>query len=81
MSLLNIMESVAGMYRPQAMKIQTGQALVATPIILATQEAEIRRILVQTQPGGSRYPILRKPITKRAGGVAQEVCPEFKPQY
>jgi hypothetical protein len=25
-------------------------------------------------------PILKKPITKRAGGVAQDVGPEFKPQ-
>jgi hypothetical protein len=26
-------------------------------------------------------PILKKPITQRAGGVAQGVGPEFKPQY
>jgi hypothetical protein len=26
-------------------------------------------------------PILKKPFTKRAGGVAQGVGPEFKPQY
>jgi hypothetical protein len=27
-------------------------------------------------------PYLEKPITKkRAGGVAQGVCPEYKPQY
>jgi hypothetical protein len=38
-----------------------------TPILLATQEAEIRRITVQRQP--------------RAGGVAQGVGPEFKSQY
>jgi hypothetical protein len=28
----------------------------------------------------SRAPILKNPITKRAGGVAQGVGPEFKPQ-
>jgi hypothetical protein len=28
----------------------------------------------------SRDPILKNPITKRAGGVAQGVRPEFKPQ-
>jgi hypothetical protein len=28
-----------------------------------------------------RDPILKKPFTKRAGGVAQGVGPEFKPQY
>jgi hypothetical protein len=26
-------------------------------------------------------PISKKPFTKRAGGVAQDVDPEFKPQY
>jgi hypothetical protein len=52
------------------------------PIILATQEAEIRRMVVQSQ---SRQIIpktlSRKSITKRAGGVAQGEGPEFKPQY
>jgi hypothetical protein len=38
-----------------------------TPIILAIQEAEIRRIAVQSQ--------------LQAGGVAQGVGPAFKPQY
>jgi hypothetical protein len=54
-----------------------------TPVILATQEAEIRRIEVQSQPWANsfRAPILKKPFTKRAGGVAQGVNPEFKPQY
>jgi hypothetical protein len=53
------------------------------PVILATQEAEIRGIIVRSQPGqnSSRYPILKKPITKRAGRVAQGEGPEFKPQY
>jgi hypothetical protein len=45
---------------------------MAHTVILATQEAEIRRITVQSQPGQ---------ITKRAGRVAQDVGPEFKPQY
>jgi hypothetical protein len=36
-------------------------------IILATQEAKIRRISVQSQP--------------RAGGVAQVIGLAFKPQY
>jgi hypothetical protein len=44
-----------------------------TPVILATQEAEIRRIA---------RPISKNPITKkRAGGVAQDVGPEFKSQH
>jgi hypothetical protein len=54
------------------------------PIILATQEAEIRRItVVRSQPGQIAPETLsqKKPITKRAGGVAQNVGPEFKPQY
>jgi hypothetical protein len=43
-----------------------------TPVILATQEAEIRRIAVQSQP--RQIPYLKKkkkPSQKRAGGVAQ----------
>jgi hypothetical protein len=36
------------------------------PLILATQEAEIRRIVVQSQHSNSlRDPILKKPITKK----------------
>jgi hypothetical protein len=52
------------------------------PVILAIQEAKIRRIEVQSQP----WEIVRKTLfekthhthTKRAGGVAQGVGPEFK---
>jgi hypothetical protein len=53
-----------------------------TPVILATQEAEIRRITVRSQPwaNSSRDPILKNPSRKRAGRVAQGVGPEFKPQ-
>jgi hypothetical protein len=45
------------------------------PIILATQEAEIRRIAVQSQPGQIVHKILsrKNPLQKRAGGVAQGV--------
>jgi hypothetical protein len=54
-----------------------------TPIILATQEAEIRRIVVQSQPkaNSSGDPTSKNLITKRAGGVVQGGDPEFKPQY
>jgi hypothetical protein len=46
-----------------------------TPVIIATQEAEIRRIMVQNQSQANslQNPILKKLITKRAGGVAQVV--------
>jgi hypothetical protein len=53
------------------------------PVILASQEAEIRRITVQSQPGE----ILQETLScknlsqKRTGGMTQCVCPEFKPQY
>jgi hypothetical protein len=34
-----------------------------------------------SQANSSRDPILKNPSQKRAGGVAQGVGPEFKPQY
>jgi hypothetical protein len=44
--------------------------------------AEIRSITVPSQPGEIVPETLsRKPNTKGAGGVAQGVDPEFKPQY
>jgi hypothetical protein len=39
---------------------------------LSSKPAQIR---------SSQDPILKKPYTKRAGGVAQGESPEFKPQY
>jgi hypothetical protein len=47
------------------------------PVILATQEAEIRRIAVQSQPGQIVHEILpqKNPSQKRTGGVAQGVGP------
>jgi hypothetical protein len=56
---------------------------MAMPVILAIQEGEIRRISVQSQPGQLVRETLswKYPLQKRAGGVAQGVGPEFKPQY
>jgi hypothetical protein len=53
------------------------------PVIPATQEAEIRRIMVQSQPGQTvPRPYLRKTHhKKRAGGVPHGEGPEFKLQY
>jgi hypothetical protein len=47
------------------------------------QEAEIRRITVQSQPGEIVWELLsqKHPSQKKAGGVAQGIGPEFKPQY
>jgi hypothetical protein len=56
---------------------------VLTPVILATQEAEIRRIKVQSQPGQIVHKTLsqkKKKSQKRSGGVAQAVGPESKPR-
>jgi hypothetical protein len=55
------------------------------PIILATQEAEIKSIVVQSQPGQITLDTLsqktlHKKIKNRAGGGAQGEGPEFKPQ-
>jgi hypothetical protein len=54
-----------------------------TPVILATQEAEIRRIEVQNDPSQTVHETIsqKNPSQKRAGGVAQGVGPKFKPQY
>jgi hypothetical protein len=51
--------------------------------MLATQEAEIRRIAVQSQPRQIVLKILsqKNPSQKRSGEVAEGVGPEFKPQY
>jgi hypothetical protein len=48
------------------------------PAIRTTQEAEIRRIVVQNQ---TRQIVRETPSQKRAGRVAQGEGPEFKPQY
>jgi hypothetical protein len=49
------------------------------PAILATQEAEIRRILVQSQFCET---LSQKTLYKnKAGVVTQGIGPEFKPQY
>jgi hypothetical protein len=51
-------------------------------VILATQEAENRRISVRSQPGQMVHETLsQKTLQKRAPGVAQGIGPEFKPQY
>jgi hypothetical protein len=52
-------------------------------IILATQEAGIRRIVVRSQPRQTVHETLsRKDLSqKRAGRVAQGVDPEFKSQH
>jgi hypothetical protein len=53
------------------------------PVILATQEAEIRRLVVQSQPRQIVHKTLLRKTRhkKRAGGVAQGEGPEFKSQY
>jgi hypothetical protein len=42
------------------------------------QEAQISK---PVQANSLKDPVLKNTITKRAGGVAQSVGPEFKPQY
>jgi hypothetical protein len=53
---------------------------VAHAVIPATQEAETRRIEVQSQPRQIDL-ISKNPSQKRAGRVAQGIGPEFKTQY
>jgi hypothetical protein len=53
-------------------------------VILATQEAKISSIKVQSQPGQIvKTPYLENTYhkKKRAGRVAHSEGPEFKPQY
>jgi hypothetical protein len=51
-------------------------------VILATQEAEIRRIVVQSQLGQTVWEMLSQKTNhkKRTGGAGQGVDPEFKSQ-
>jgi hypothetical protein len=53
------------------------------PVILATQEAEIRRIMgfEVSLANSSGDPISKKPSQKRAGGMVQGIGPEFKLLY
>jgi hypothetical protein len=53
------------------------------PVILAIQEAEIKRIMVQSQPRQIIHETLSQKTSHkyRAGGVAQGEGHEFKPQY
>jgi hypothetical protein len=53
------------------------------PVILATQKAEIRRIMVQSQSRQIVREILSQeiPSQKKTDGVTQGASPEFKPQY
>jgi hypothetical protein len=57
--------------------------LPATPVVLDTQEAEIRVIMVQSQPRQIVIKALsgkkNKPSQKGVGGIAQGVGPKFKP--
>jgi hypothetical protein len=53
------------------------------PVILATQEAELRASWFKVSPGKIVHKTLlwTNPSQKRDGGVAQGVGPEFKPHY
>jgi hypothetical protein len=51
-----------------------------TPVVKATWEAEIRRIIVQSHPGQIVCETLSQKKTHHRKGVAQGVGPEFKPQ-
>jgi hypothetical protein len=68
--------------KPFLRKPRVGWAPVAYTY-LATQEAAIRKMAVQSQPGQIVQETLSQnnPLQKRVGGVAQSVKPEFKPQY
>jgi hypothetical protein len=53
-----------------------------TPVILATQETEIRKIMVRSQPGQIVLETLSREYLKQKGLVeCQGIDPEFKSQY
>jgi hypothetical protein len=54
-----------------------------TSVILATQEAEIRRITIQSQRRQVVHETLsrKSPTQKKAGRMVQGISPQFKPQY
>jgi hypothetical protein len=55
-----------------------------TPIILATQEAEIRRVVVQSQPGQIVLETLSQKTLSQKIGLVEWLQAEgfkFKPQY
>jgi hypothetical protein len=64
-------------------KLFTARHQWLTPIILTTQETEIRKISFQNQPRQIVQETLYQKNTsqKRASGVAQGVGPEFKLQH
>jgi hypothetical protein len=53
------------------------------PVILANQEAEIKRIMIQSPPGqiGHETQTWKNTSQEKADGVAQGVGSEFKTQY
>jgi hypothetical protein len=69
------------LYKITVLRIEKAACQLFMPVILATQEVEIRSITVQRQPRQIVHKTLSLTHTKRAGGVAQVVGPEFKPQY
>jgi hypothetical protein len=54
-----------------------------TPVILATQKAEIRRMAVRSQPWANSLgdPISKKPFTKKGWWSGSKCRSEFKSQY
>jgi hypothetical protein len=55
-----------------------------SPVILATQEAKIWRVMVRSQPGEIvLHPVSQKTLSQKkwAGEVTQGKGPEAKPQY
>jgi hypothetical protein len=69
---------VSGEQRAGEERKESGQVLVAH-----TCNPNYSRIVVQSQPRqiGQETISQKNPPQKRAGGVAQGIGPEFKPQY
>jgi hypothetical protein len=75
--------SLNNRFQDPILKTKPARCQWLMPAVLAAQEAEIRRIMIQSQPGKIVHETLfQKTLHKnRVGGVAQGECPEFMLQY
>jgi hypothetical protein len=70
-----VMQFYVNLFLPFKIKRQSGRRWWLSPVILAPQEAETRRVMVQSQTGQIAHETLPKKVRAHGEG------PEFKFQY